>query len=272
MDTFTARRALIGAAPIRSAARGGRDKLASGSQSLKLVGGCLFGECRWRLSLPFSCRRRTDEESRLGVTPQERKIVMMRGPQRWPLPGFLVLLLATPGWAVNYYVSPSGRDGNPGTLTMAWVNRGSYVDVRGFDVSGNGAGGILNLGSNVSIARNHAHDIPAPGCTSNGGAGIDTGEFTAVKTDITRNLVHDIGDFEEGCRFVHGIHHAHEGGRIVNNIVLPVSGWGVHLWHAPSTSRSRTTSCSTTRTEASSWVPGIAPISSIQTSQQIMSP
>ncbi|HEX2478688.1 MAG TPA: DUF1565 domain-containing protein, partial [Geminicoccaceae bacterium] len=62
----------------------------------------------------------------------------------------------------------------------SWINYGSYVDIEGFDVSGNGVGGIGNLGSNVEISGNHVHDIPALGCPGDGGAGIETGEYTAV--------------------------------------------------------------------------------------------
>lgn len=116
----------------------------------------------------------------------------------------------------------------------SWTNEGSYVDVEGFDVSNNGAGGIGNYGSHVRITNNYVHDIPAPGCTGNGGAGIVTGEYTALNTILERNFVHDIGELPDPCPRVHGIYHSHEGGGIVNNIVFRTSGWGIHLWHAPS--------------------------------------
>lgn len=115
----------------------------------------------------------------------------------------------------------------------SWTNLGSYVDIVGFDISGNGAVGIFSYGSNVSIFGNHVHHIPAPGCTGDGGAGIDAGEYTAINTNIFRNVVHDIGEFPNACARVHGIYHSHEGGGIVNNIVFRTSGWGIHLWHAP---------------------------------------
>jgi hypothetical protein len=115
----------------------------------------------------------------------------------------------------------------------SWSNFGSYVDIEGFDVSGNGVGGIGNLGSNVAMSGNHVHDIPALGCPGDGGAGIETGEYTAVNSSIIGNLVHDIGEFPNPCPRVHGIYHSHEGGRVVNNIVYRTSGWGIHLWHAP---------------------------------------
>ena len=51
---------------------------------------------------------------------------------------------------------------------FVWRNDGSYIDIAGFDVRGNGAYGILNMGSNVRIVGNHVHDIPARGCTEEG--------------------------------------------------------------------------------------------------------
>jgi hypothetical protein len=115
----------------------------------------------------------------------------------------------------------------------SWANYGNYVDIEGFDVSNDGRGGIANLGSHVRIVRNYVHDIPAAGCPGNGGAGVEAAEYTAVDTSFEGNLIHDVGGFPEPCPRVHGIYHAHEGGRIVNNIVFRTSGWGIHLWHAP---------------------------------------
>lgn len=115
-----------------------------------------------------------------------------------------------------------------------WDNTGSYVDIEGFDVTGNGAVGISNHGSHVRIVGNQVHHIPAPGCTDNGGAGISAAEYTAITTDILRNLVHDIGEFPNPCPRVHGIYHSHKGGRIADNIVFRASGWGIHFWHAAS--------------------------------------
>lgn len=115
----------------------------------------------------------------------------------------------------------------------SWINRGNHVVIAGFDVSGNGAGGIDNFGTNVRIVRNRVHNIPALGCTSNGGAGIAASNYTNTNVFIGRNLVHDIGEFPEPCSRVHGIYFQHEGGRIVNNIVYRVTGWGIHWWHAP---------------------------------------
>jgi Protein of unknown function (DUF1565) len=114
----------------------------------------------------------------------------------------------------------------------AWENRGDYVDIAGFDITGDGNLGILNLGSFVRIAGNHVHDIPAK-CSADGGAGIDHGNFAGHDNDTIGNLVHNIGDINVGCPRVHGIYHANLRGHLWNNIAFNNQGYGIHLWHAP---------------------------------------
>jgi parallel beta-helix repeat protein len=116
-------------------------------------------------------------------------------------------------------------------VDQAWLNNGNYVDIMGFDISGNGRLGILNLGSFVRIVGNNVHDIPAS-CTSNGGAGIDNGNYSASDDDVIGNVVHDIGNLSEDCTHVHGIYHSNLRGHIVANISYRNQGWGIHLWHA----------------------------------------
>ena len=114
----------------------------------------------------------------------------------------------------------------------AWENRGDYVDIAGFDITGDGNLGILNLGSFVRIVGNHVHDIPAK-CTADGGAGIDHGNFAGHDNDTVGNIVHNIGDVSALCPRVHGIYHANQGGHVWNNIAFDNPGYGIHLWHAP---------------------------------------
>lgn len=114
-----------------------------------------------------------------------------------------------------------------------WRNDGNYVDIAGFDISGDGALGILNMGSNVRIVGNHVHDIPAPGCTSDGGAGIHNGNYSGHDNDVIGNLVNKIGDPVIRCHRVHGIYHSNLRGHIWNNISCDNQGWGIHLWHTP---------------------------------------
>jgi hypothetical protein len=114
----------------------------------------------------------------------------------------------------------------------SWKNEGDYVDIMGFDISGDGSLGVLNMGSHVRIIGNKVHDVPVVECTKNGGAGIMNGNYSAADNDIIANIVTNIGDRARRCPRVHGIYHANRGGHIWNNISSGNEGWGIHLWHA----------------------------------------
>ena len=115
----------------------------------------------------------------------------------------------------------------------AWENRGDYVDIEGFDITGDARLGILNLGSFVRIMGNHVHNIPAE-CGGDGGAGIDNANYQASDNDVVGNLVHDIGStLSVKCGAVQGIYHANLRGHIMNNIVYRAWAYGIHVWHFP---------------------------------------
>ena len=118
-----------------------------------------------------------------------------------------------------------------GTEAM-WTNRGDYVDIVGFDISGSGRHGILNWGSYTLMSGNHVHNITlSGGCTGGGGAGIVNARYSGSNGDIVGNVVHDIG-VPGQCNTVHGIYSSNFGGLIANNIVYRASSSGIHLWHA----------------------------------------
>lgn len=119
----------------------------------------------------------------------------------------------------------------------AWDNRGSNVDIVGFELDGSNylggtrwAHGIYNGGSYVSIRRNHVHHIAqADGCSHAGGAAIGMDSYYGgVRADVVSNLVHDIGP--AGCRYVQGIYMS-TSGRVKNNVIYRVAEGGIHLWH-----------------------------------------
>jgi len=117
-------------------------------------------------------------------------------------------------------------------VSYMWYNTANYVDIMGFDISGDGMIGILNMGSFVRIIGNHIHNIPAA-CTSNAGAGIDNGNYSASDDDVIGNVVHDIGaTLSVKCGTVQGIYHANLRGHIMNNMVYRVWAYGISLWHA----------------------------------------
>ena len=113
-----------------------------------------------------------------------------------------------------------------------WTNRGNYTDIVGFDITGPGREGIINLASYTLIQGNHVHNLTVSGgCTGGGGAGINNASYTTSDGDIIGNVVHDIG-VPGKCNAVQGIYSANLRGRIYNNIVYRASSWGIHLWHA----------------------------------------
>ena len=122
-----------------------------------------------------------------------------------------------------------------------WDNRGNYVDIIGFDVSGVGRTGLYNDGSHVRFIGNHVHDIAGPtsALCANGGAGIFHGNYSGSDNDTIGNRVHDIGWTNAplcataGSQ-VHGIYQANRGGHILNNLVYHNRAYGIHLWHAAS--------------------------------------
>jgi len=123
----------------------------------------------------------------------------------------------------------------------AWDNRGNFVDIIGFDVSGVGRTGLYNDGSHVRFMANHVHDIAGPtsALCNNGGAGIFHGNYSSSDNDTIGNQVHDIGWTNASlCATsgsqVHGIYHANRGGHILNNLVYHNRAYGIHLWHAAS--------------------------------------
>jgi parallel beta-helix repeat protein len=121
-----------------------------------------------------------------------------------------------------------------GMPSAAWENTGNYVDIVGFDITGDGNEGILNRASHVRIIGNHVHDLPATFCRlrSPTGAGINSGaNYEAEDDDVIGNVVHDIG-IPRACTVGQGIYHANRGGHIYNNISFRNGAYGICLWHA----------------------------------------
>ena len=119
----------------------------------------------------------------------------------------------------------------------AWDNRGSYVDIVGFEVDGSVSQsgtkwthGIYFGGSYGLIANNHVHHLAQTvSCTSAGGSAIGVDSYYhGVHNDVIGNLVHDIGP--AGCRFIQGIY-VSTSGSVKNNVVYRVSEAAIHLWH-----------------------------------------
>lgn len=118
-----------------------------------------------------------------------------------------------------------------------WYNEANYVDIIGFDISGNGFNGIANAASYVRMIGNHIHnvgnvdDMAANG--GNGGAGICNANYTSTPghdNEILGNVIHEIGPYFY-APLIHGIYQANGKALIQNNMVYTTSGFGIHLWH-----------------------------------------
>ncbi len=142
-----------------------------------------------------------------------------------------IAFISTSKWGARI-VPPSNSPNK-----TAWDNRGSYVDIIGFEVDGSvhtggtrWTHGIYNGGSHDTIRNNHVHHIAqGNACNRGGGAaiGIDS-YYGGEQSEVIANLVHDIGP--PGCRYVQGIY-VSTSGRVTNNVIYRVAEGGIHLWH-----------------------------------------
>src|SRR5216683_427884 len=123
------------------------------------------------------------------------------------------------------------------TYDMAWDNRGAYVAIDGFEVDGTNyhSGtqwrlGIYSTGSYSVIESNNVHNIAWNiACSGQGGAGIEGDSYYGgIEITLIANIVHDIGP--ASCIYVQGAYQT-ASGKVMNNLVYRVSGWGIHLWH-----------------------------------------
>ena len=121
-----------------------------------------------------------------------------------------------------------------GAGEAVWLNRGNYIDIVGFDVSGEATVGIENLGSYDRILNNRVHNITVP-CSSSGGAGIDdASEGAGDNNTIDGNFVYSIGGVN-GCKLLPGstppgIYLSSPKGTVTNNLVVDVA-MGMQEWH-----------------------------------------
>jgi hypothetical protein len=132
------------------------------------------------------------------------------------------------------YSCPSGTN-------SIWWNKGDYVDIRGFDITGDGHIGIQNDAANVQELDNHIHNIAGPGACigyTGGVAGIDNTNANAPGTALKNNnaignWIHDIA--WDGTHFCggggHGVYQASPGGKVQNNLIYRGSGQGITMWH-----------------------------------------
>jgi hypothetical protein len=120
---------------------------------------------------------------------------------------------------------------------VAWDNRGSYVDIDGFEVDGSAAQagtlwltGIYTAGSYSSVRNNAVHHIArGAGCSGGGGGAIGSDSYyQGVGNDVVANIVHDVGP--AGCALFFGIFMNSSDGKVNDNLVYAISDAGIRLW------------------------------------------
>ncbi|MCP3144994.1 right-handed parallel beta-helix repeat-containing protein [Pyxidicoccus xibeiensis] len=124
------------------------------------------------------------------------------------------------------------------TTGSIWENRGSYVDIDGFEIDGTGTkmpNGLINQGSYVTVKNNHVHHViygPGQLCNGSGGSGINIHDYDIpglmTGTVVTGNTVHDIG---YTCSKIQNIYISTRA-TVTNNLSYNnPGGGGIHLWH-----------------------------------------
>lgn len=123
---------------------------------------------------------------------------------------------------------------------IAWTNRGNYVDIEGFDISGDSRIGIHNPASHVRILRNRVHDNQRGSYGGSGGGGIVSGNYPSTGTSASTSGNQVIGNVllnmgkpgESSSTQGHGIYVVDIGPVVSNNIIGNNSGIGITTWHA----------------------------------------
>jgi len=137
----------------------------------------------------------------------------------------VLICCSTPGQATDYYVAPTGNDGNPGTsTTVPWqtiqhaadnlsagdtvyIRGGTYYETININVSGNGTGGYITF-------RNYAGETPILDGTSfndpsgNSGFYIDSKSYLIIQGFEIRNFTTTTANaVPTGIQIEGGSHH-----------------------------------------------------------------
>jgi hypothetical protein len=109
---------------------------------------------------------------------------------------------------------------------------GDYVDIDGFDITGNSPNGIMAYGAYDRILNNRVHDLVV-GCDGNGGSGINLQNINLPGgyNEVSGNVVFNVKP--PSCTTPHGygIYFLNPYGVAYNNIVYGNGAGGIQLWH-----------------------------------------
>ncbi|QYF93528.1 DUF1565 domain-containing protein [Massilia sp. PAMC28688] len=119
----------------------------------------------------------------------------------------------------------------------AWDNRGSYVQIEGFEVNGSATQsgtkwlmGLYTAGSFATIKNNYVHHIAKTVACAGSGGGIGADSYYKGRANIiSSNVVHDVGP--TGCATFLGVFVNTASTRVDNNLIYNISNAGIRLWH-----------------------------------------
>ena len=123
---------------------------------------------------------------------------------------------------------------------IGWTNKGNYVDIEGFDLSGDSRIGLHNPASNVRIIGNRVHGNQNGDYGGSGGGGIVSGSYpssglsaSTSGNQIIGNVLLNMGKPGTASSTQgHGIYVVDIAPVVSNNIIGNNSGIGITTWHA----------------------------------------
>lgn len=127
-----------------------------------------------------------------------------------------------------------------GSGDQVWWNKGSYVRIEGFDISGPAYRiGLYGSGSYTTFDGNTVHDVltdaeafASATAAHNGGAGIEQDGYAGgVGGSVANNTVFRIGPSGQKSSLLAGIYQTEPQTSVVDNDVSDTAGTGIGTWH-----------------------------------------
>jgi hypothetical protein len=114
------------------------------------------------------------------------------------------------------------------TGCSVWRQQGDYVDVNGFDMTGNCSNGLSWEGSYGNALNNKVHDLPGTG--GFGGIVLGNSNYNTTGNTVAGNIVDNIGPFG-AINTIHGIYVAGPQNFVFNNIVSRAAAACITTYH-----------------------------------------
>lgn len=163
--------------------------------------------------------------------------------------GFVTTASGTAEAPITFLAAPGAIIAGHGTRDIVWESHGSYVTVKGFDITGPyaRAGFYATEGASHNVVQGNAvHDILSDSSSDeyrnavssgSGGAGISMDDWAhgaygngGSGGRITGNLVYNIGPSDVTDYVIQGVYMS-QSGTVEHNTVYNISSAGLQVWH-----------------------------------------